>query len=566
MKSRLLELLDAHLDNRLTPAEKVEFENALLEFPEARRIFWERTYLHGLLHEALRIRAPNLAALPVRRPVSLQFFALAAILALALFSGLVALMHHPTPRRAAASIAQLTTDRGSVSITRAGREETITGDAPLSTGDRISVGSASLASIRYEDGTLLRLEGNTQLTLEGDDLQRIALAEGRIQAAVTPRGNREPMQLITALAQLTVHGTRFLLDAEPGATRLDVAEGLVQMAHTRRDSDMDIGAGQFAVAVSDAPLLGGVTPVALPGRALDDRPPERLILQPFDLHGPWNQALSQNAHRVAISSPVLDLAGRGMAVHPAALDRPIYVAKADDPLTAIVNRYDGRNLLSIRVPAAAFAQAGRLLNVTVMDEAAGVSYELIQADRAGDLVRVMLVNSNDLRGPGFSPAQVGHTWSGLPLAAGVIRAGELQAGIQHALAASALHTALSRTPDPSVWPAHSAPMERKLLQHMASEGNVHFGSRLALPDDLDLASLGIGYSGPDYEVARALQRYGLIITHSYGPAETKGQWVQPQLILYAEESESALRILSAAVSKLAAYLQVVENPSEETTP
>ena len=118
-----------------------------------------------------------------------------------------------------------------------------------------------------------------------------------------------------------------MLDARARATRLDVAEGLVRMVHAQRDSDLDIGAGQFAVAVADAPLLGGVTPLATTDRTereTGDRDYER---QPFRADSPWNRPLAAGARRVDINSPVFDLAGHGMAVHPAANDREIIVAR-----------------------------------------------------------------------------------------------------------------------------------------------------------------------------------------------------------------------------------------------
>ena len=570
MNARLDVLVEAYLEGRLAAAEKTELEALLRASSAARHEFWQRASLHGLLHEAVRLKTPAVIA----RPIMLPWFALAAAFLIALFAGASLLVRNPSakiqPAVAASTPEQnlLVPEHGTLWLTRAGLRQSVTTHLALVERDAIRVAPGSAATIRYTDGTILHLEENTELSLGGPALQNIQFAAGRVQADVTPHSERAPVELATPLARLTVHGTRFVLDAQARATRLEVTEGQVRMVHTQRDSDMDIGAGQYAVAVADAPLLGGVTRSDGPAQPVPAPDARALALHPFRPDSPWNRALDGQAHLVNIASPVLDLAGRGLAVHPAGHDREIILAQPDDPATAVISRYQGTTLATLPLPATALANAGRLRNVTVIDGASGLAYELIQADRVGNTVRAMLVNVNDLSGSGHPPEQVGHTWSGLPLAAGVIRKGELQSGIPHALAASALHTALSRHPAPAEWPALAAPMERKLLGHMAAEGNVRFGTRLALPAGLDLSTLGVGSSGPAYEIAVALQRYGLYVTHSYGPApaDGRGGWVQPHLILFAEASEPELRTLSQTVAALARHLKVVSNPEAESTP
>lgn len=53
---RAATLIDRWLDSAITPAEIVEMESALLESSAARRDFWRRAGLHGLLHEAARVK------------------------------------------------------------------------------------------------------------------------------------------------------------------------------------------------------------------------------------------------------------------------------------------------------------------------------------------------------------------------------------------------------------------------------------------------------------------------------------------------------------------------------
>jgi hypothetical protein len=148
--------------------------------------------------------------------------------------------------------------------------------------------------------------------------------------------------------------------------------------------------------------------------------------------------------------------------------------------------------------------------------------------------------------------------------AGVIRDGEMQRGIRHALAASVIHHGLSRggvEGRPFVWPARHVPMEARKLEAMAAGGNIHFGTLLAIPARVDITKLGLAADGPALEVARALQDYGAYVTHSHTQAPNDGEgWVQPCLQLFAEGvPEAGLRRLHGEVSKLAGYLEVVTN-------
>lgn len=53
--ARLQELVDAHLEERLTPTEADELSAWLVRSPQARRFFWEHTAVHGLLQRAVQL-------------------------------------------------------------------------------------------------------------------------------------------------------------------------------------------------------------------------------------------------------------------------------------------------------------------------------------------------------------------------------------------------------------------------------------------------------------------------------------------------------------------------------
>jgi hypothetical protein len=61
-ESRLQQLIDAHLESRLTPSEADELNDLLTRSPEARRFFWRHAAMHGLLQRAVQLEWLGLAS------------------------------------------------------------------------------------------------------------------------------------------------------------------------------------------------------------------------------------------------------------------------------------------------------------------------------------------------------------------------------------------------------------------------------------------------------------------------------------------------------------------------
>lgn len=474
-----------------------------------------------------------------------------------------------------AGVAELLEVRGRVVVAREGSTLEGANRVALRSGDSIRADANATGVIRLNDGTRVTLDGGAALALGGDEGKNMQLTAGRVSAEVAKQPAGKHVVLRTALATVTVHGTALALEAGPGSTRLDVREGWVRMAHAQSDSELELTGGEFALAVPNLELLGGLQPVPAANNnsatsptstASGDRDP---ALWPFAASSPWNTAIGSGAAFAPVQSTGLDLAGRGLVVLPAAHDRAVFISRPDDPVVPVLSRYEGGEWLRVRLAPDALRNTSRLLNCTVIDPQLGLAHELIQASRTGDGIEAMLYHTNPLRGSGTPPEQLGHTLSGMPLIAGVIRTGELQRGIRHALAASVIHHGVSRDGTdgrPFVWPARHVPMETRKREALSAAGNVHFGTLLAIPPEVDINSLGLAPDGPALELARALQDYGAYVTHSYNRAPNDGQgWTQPHLQLFAEGmSDAELRALHAEVSKLARHLRVVANNTPAT--
>ena len=464
---------------------------------------------------------------------------------------------------APASPVELVDVRENVAIERGGRSFTATASIPLQTGDTLQISPEGSASVRFADDTRLSLESGASITLRGDDAKQIELTAGRLRAHVAKQASGHHVVIRTPLAAVTVHGTAFALDASARSTRLDVSEGWVRMSHSQKASEMDLTGGEFALALPGADLVGGLyaPPLTPTSSATGDRD---YVRRPFSDDSPWNRGIASAAKFDDIESPTIDFTTHGASVLPAGNARPIFIAKQSDTRRKIVSRYQDQDFGAAPMSSDAFT-GGDWINGTLIDPAEGVAWEVTGARRRGEEVETMLCVKINLRGPGVPPSAVGNTFSGLPLVAGIIREGELDRGIQHALSAAILHSGLNRNGTgghPFVWPARHMPMEIKKLEWMSTTGNLHYGTRLAIPRDIDISQLGVGNSGPAFEIARALQVYGAFVTHSFSQSPASGNWVQPHLQLFAElPSNTDFQKLAANVSKLTRHLKVVSNSS-----
>jgi hypothetical protein len=593
------EQIDAYVAGQMSADERARFEEKLLRDPAALRDVVAHERLDSGLRMLLarpareRVRASILAAVqgdsaavvkahvldavqaePARHPrrtgwwgAVKEFFNLRPALAwsgAALAAAVIVLGILLSGRGTRNEFAMLADARMVSTVQRDGRELPAAATIRLQPADSISTRGDG-AAVRFSDGTRLVLAANTTVRLAGTNGRSIELGAGRLFAEVAKQPPGRHVILRTPLARITVHGTAFELEAAPRLTRLDVTEGLVRMAHNNQDSELELAGGEFALAMPGRDLVGGLQPVSgrdsSPAQKAGDRDP---AAWPFASDSPWNTAISSGAKFAAVQSAALDLAGRGLAVQPAANDRALFIARATDPEVPVLRRFGPGEFARLRLPVEALRNAGRPLNCTVLDPQLGLAHELIMAGRAGAGVEAMLCYTNPIEGSGVPPHQFGHTFSGLPLMAGIIRDGEMRRGIPHVLAGAVIHPGLTRAGAGGatfVWPARHVPMDSRKLDAITNSGNIHFGTLLAIPPDVDVRRLGLGTNGPAFELARALQDYGVHVTHSFGPAPDDGQgWRQPHLQLFADGlSNDELRAVSRDVAGLAGLLRVVSN-------
>jgi hypothetical protein len=93
-------------------------------------------------------------------------------------------------------------------------------------GDAVRAGLPTGATVEVDPLSRARFEVAPVAEGRGD---RIALLTGRLDVSVPKLGARRDLQVQTAEATVVVHGTRFVVEATPGATRVTVIEGVVEV-------------------------------------------------------------------------------------------------------------------------------------------------------------------------------------------------------------------------------------------------------------------------------------------------------------------------------------------------
>lgn len=458
--------------------------------------------------------------------------------------------------------AQLNGVQGGVIIARDGGELGGKNGTALQPGDAIRVGDGASAVVLFADRTRLEFVASSQATFDTSPAggKQLDLTTGTLTARVRKQPEGKPLIVCTPHATVTVAGTVFKLAVAPQRTRLEVNEGLVNIAHAGDDHVVAVAAGEYTEVGPGMKLR--VQPLPKTGVA-SETPTRDPARWPFAAESPWNRPVGSEAAYADIVSPVLDL-GAGATINKHGEGRPVFVARADDPVRRIFKRDHTEPIATLRIPSEAAPDKSPWAYLNLMDEAHRFAYEMNGARRRDDGdIEAQQCFRVDLRSAGVPPEQMGANLSGIPSLAGLIRKGELAGGIRHALACIVLQAVLSEGPDGHafVWPAGFAPMDPKWTRLLSTTGNLRLGTLLAIPPSVDIVAIGVSDSGPAFEIARALQDYGVYISSAFEgklfPRDEKkphiGFWIEPAA------TKELLKDIDAQLALIVRYLKVVGN-------
>lgn len=150
----------------------------------------------------------------------------------------------------------------------------------LGTGDRLRCGSSGSASIRLDDGSVLRVAPDTQLefgrldrlTTTGMFQTRMRVLRGRLESLVAPAtGAGSRFEVETPVAVTAVRGTNYRVTAEGASARAEVVEGHVDVGNDLGGVQVAGGFGtvteQGVAPRPPVPLLPAPDLSSLPARA-----------------------------------------------------------------------------------------------------------------------------------------------------------------------------------------------------------------------------------------------------------------------------------------------------------
>jgi len=464
----------------------------------------------------------DLVSAAFRRPAwAFSFAALCLCLGLSLWLAL-----RPTPAALALSLELPT------------RVELPTGAVVPKAGATLRVGESGSGTVTFADGTVLHLEPGTEFRFQPvarplrKGGKQLKLLSGALSANVASQPRGLPLLIETPHAMLTVVGTEFDLAVSTNQTSLEVTEGLVKIARSGERQPVSVAAGQFAVAAPDATMRYGNLP----------RNP---YLWPFSSESPWNTPIGSGAKyqpvpgRPFLAEGPLTRAVRG---------RPPLLGRPTDPLREVwVN---GQVRGDVRLNESALPKATTRDSLVFLQRTRRYAYELREVTARPDgSLEAADAERTDLAGPGVHPRAVPALPFGLSSLGGLIRSGEYHHGIQHALSARVNRERLSGrrnfTTPGTVWPATGGDEPADKL--------LNVGTLLAIPPDVDIRTI-IGESGPAFELARAMQDYGVYITG----------FIDAPFVLLAGEARLDQGEEDAMLIKLVPLLKVVPNNTAQT--
>jgi len=304
-QDQLEDLFNGLLDKTLSLAEETRLAGMLAESAEARGRYRKWMELHAALHwdyagaathvpgSSVQIasapllfgeasetgnadqRAPEESLGLVRRSLIVSG-ALAAAGLLTLAIGWSALLQRPlghaghspanTVPQETDAIVEVASLHGAASWSDGGR---VVSD--LAVGSRLAAGNVSLEgesailTLRFDDGTVVTLNGESMLQFDTLQQKSLLLRHGTLSVDAQPQQPGRPMIIRTATAEVEVLGTVFSVMADSSETQLDVEEGSVRLRRLADGQMVDVAEHHTAtVSLATVMPIAANRPVKMP--------------------------------------------------------------------------------------------------------------------------------------------------------------------------------------------------------------------------------------------------------------------------------------------------------------
>lgn len=267
---RLLEWIDAYLDQRLSEADRVQLNAALVSDAEARRLFWERVGQHAQLVDILaQKQGQRLAeqevrpARPRKRPRRPVGLVLAILLLISGIGGLLVLWMPEQSSSDPPPQAWLDQLEGEVLVLVGQAEEPGRSGQVIQPGQEIRTGAGSSAVVAFSDTTRLQLDAETTVRLLDNresnkpDVadKRLFLLRGMVHATVEPGKKNRPLALRTNQADVVAPAARFRSASLMGETRIEMEAGKAVVSGMGDQPPVELHSGNYVVATAEKEKL-----------------------------------------------------------------------------------------------------------------------------------------------------------------------------------------------------------------------------------------------------------------------------------------------------------------------
>ncbi len=122
------------------------------------------------------------------------------------------------------------------------------------------------AELRYPDGTLVTVGGESEVTFSQQDVGKLLdVGAGQLTASVSPQPENRPMRIRTATAEVEVLGTVLSVAAASDVTDLSVEEGRVRLRRLSDGESVEVPANHETVATLESGQQLDVRESQVPG-------------------------------------------------------------------------------------------------------------------------------------------------------------------------------------------------------------------------------------------------------------------------------------------------------------
>lgn len=261
------DLLIAYIDGELTSEEKQQVELELRDNSEYRRVLSKLCYQKFLYAEARQKRnagnvdLPSLVQKSFKSPKEPERFSLSKTswgLIAASFLIFFFVLFYPQSSSHTSKgikIASIKKTSDNVEIIRGDRRLVASQDMDILSNDTILTHRGSSVSLRYVDGSSLKLYPKSILVLpnatstkEASDLtNKTLLKTGRLYANIKHQPSDQPIYFLTGDSQVEVVGTKFSLNTHSRrGTVLKMLDGKVRFTKKSTETTIDVTKSQWA--------------------------------------------------------------------------------------------------------------------------------------------------------------------------------------------------------------------------------------------------------------------------------------------------------------------------------